>query len=199
MSQAARTDSPEVVFYDGSCGICHGFVRFVASRDDAGRFHFAPLGGTTFERSVSAIDRAKVSDSVVVLTSDQRLLLRSRAVLHVLERLGRGWWVLGRAASMVPRPLGDLVYDAVARVRRRWFAPTALASCPVVPVSLRSRFEVCSDACIGRGRIPISPLRSGAPERSRFGPGSRSARSRTTTTRCRTRCRRDGTRSRRRR
>jgi predicted DCC family thiol-disulfide oxidoreductase YuxK len=142
MSRAARTDSREIVFYDGSCGICHGFVQFVASHDDAGWFHFAPLGGTTFERSVSAVDRAKVPDSVVVLTTDQRLLLRSRAVLHVLERLGRGWRVLGRAASMIPRPLGDLVYDAVARVRRRRFAPATVASCPVVPVSLRSRFEV---------------------------------------------------------
>jgi predicted DCC family thiol-disulfide oxidoreductase YuxK len=129
----------EVVFYDGACAMCHGFVRFVVSRDD-GQFHFAPIGGARFARSVSAVDRANLPDSIVVLTSDRRLLLRSRAVLHVLERLGGGWWVLGKWAWLVPRPLRDVVYDAIARIRKRWFGSVAEA-CPVVPPSLRSRFE----------------------------------------------------------
>src|ERR1700733_10763826 len=129
----------EVVFYDGACAMCHGFVRFVVSRDE-GRFHFAPLGGDRFVRSVSPADRATLPDSLVVLTSDQRLLLRSSGVLHVLERLGGGRGVLGKRAWLVPRPLRDVVYDAVVRVRRRWFG-SATEACPVLPSSLRSRFE----------------------------------------------------------
>ncbi|HZH02738.1 MAG TPA: DCC1-like thiol-disulfide oxidoreductase family protein [Myxococcaceae bacterium] len=36
----------DILFYDGGCGLCHRAVRFVLARDPAGRFRFAPLGGS---------------------------------------------------------------------------------------------------------------------------------------------------------
>src|SRR5579885_2416758 len=36
--------APELIFYDGHCGLCHGFVKFALARDREGaRFRFAPL------------------------------------------------------------------------------------------------------------------------------------------------------------
>ena len=132
--------SPEHLFYDGDCGVCHWSVEFVAQRDDGSRFRFAPLGGMTFEEQVSATDRAELPDSIVVLTHDDRLLLRSSAGAHILRRLGGVWWLLGTLLSWVPRPLRDWGYDRVAANRYR-LAKSPDGTCPLVPPALRARFD----------------------------------------------------------
>ncbi len=130
---------PEVLFYDGGCGLCHRTVRLVLAADRAERFRFAPLQGTTFRQLVPESSRAGLPDSIVLLTSQGQLLVRSGAVLHILRRLGGGWRVLAAVSSLVPRPVRDALYDFIARIRFRLFARPA-DFCPVVPKDLRSRF-----------------------------------------------------------
>ncbi len=125
----------EVVFYDGDCGLCHGFVRFVLARDSRGAFKFAQLQSATFRARVTR----DVPDTVVVATAGGQVLVRSAAVFHVLERLGGTWAVGARLGAVVPAPLRDAVYDGVAAVRHRLFARPAEA-CPVMPRELRARF-----------------------------------------------------------
>lgn len=131
---------PEVAFYDGDCGLCHRFVRLCLAEDVAGRaFRFAPLQGPTFTTCVSEEARAAVPDSFVVLRIDGDLLVRSSATAHILCGLGGHWRLLGHALFAVPRPLRDLGYDLVARVRKHVFAkPEGL--CPIVPPHLGERF-----------------------------------------------------------
>jgi len=130
-----------MVFYDGGCGLCHRAVRFAIAHDaDGSRFRFASLDSEGFRRRVPAASRAGLPDSIVALTPDGTLLLRSAAVMHVLERVGGGWKVVGRLLQLVPRVVRDAGYDAVARIRYQLFArPTD--ACPVTPPELRARFE----------------------------------------------------------
>jgi predicted DCC family thiol-disulfide oxidoreductase YuxK len=130
----------ERVFYDGGCGFCHAAVRFVAVRDTAGRFRFAPRGGETFLASVPPCARASLPASIVVSTRDGRLLVRSAAVLHLMDALGGKWRLLGRLLGWIPAPLLDLGYRGVARIRRA-LAPTPEDVCPVVPPGIRERFD----------------------------------------------------------
>jgi predicted DCC family thiol-disulfide oxidoreductase YuxK len=114
-------------------------VRFVLARDAAGAFRFAPIGGPTFEAAVPAGVRSDLPDAFVVKRSDGTILVRSDAAVHIFARLGGGWRALAAALRLVPRPLRDVVYDWVARSRKRWFAKPEDA-CPVVPPDLRARF-----------------------------------------------------------
>jgi len=78
-----------MVFYDGGCGLCHRAVRFALAHDaDGSRFRFASLDSEGFRRRVPPAARAGLPDSIVALTPDGTLLVRSAAVLHVLERVG---------------------------------------------------------------------------------------------------------------
>jgi predicted DCC family thiol-disulfide oxidoreductase YuxK len=135
-----RTAGTDLLFYDGSCGLCHRWVRFAMEHDlDGSRFRFAPIGGSTWREAIQPSVRNTLPDSLVLRTSDRRTLVRSDAILHIGERLASPWRTLSRVAGLLPRWLLDLGYDGVARVRRRLFAPPA-QSCPVVPVELRVRF-----------------------------------------------------------
>lgn len=117
---------PDLVLYDGDCGLCHRGVRFLLAEDVRGdKFRFAPLGET--------------SDTIIVRTAAGEEFRRSSAVLYSWERLG-GWWrVLAACGKAIPRPARDGIYNLIARNRRRIFAaPNSI--CPVVPPELRSRF-----------------------------------------------------------
>lgn len=129
----------DLLFYDGTCALCHAAVRFVAARDRTGRFAFAPLAGATAAAAIPGDVRRTLPDSLVVLTHAGALLVKSDAVLYAAGRLG-GWWGLGATAlRAVPRPLRDGVYDAVALARYRVFGRVENV-CPVVPDSQRARF-----------------------------------------------------------
>lgn len=130
----------DFVFYDGSCGLCHHAVTFLVKRDVAGdRFRYAPLGGETFESRVPADVRASLPDSIVVVTAEGECLVRSRAAIHLLRRLGGAWRVAAALASVVPSFAADRVYDGVATIRRRIFAAPK-GACPILPAHLRERF-----------------------------------------------------------
>ena len=108
-----------LIYYDGLCGLCDRFVRFVVARDRRGRFRFAPLQGSTARARLPSLLEPE-SSRTVILEDDGRFRVRSDAALAVLAGLGGAW----RAAALlrvVPRPLRDAVYDFVARHRLRWF------------------------------------------------------------------------------
>ena len=135
----AERGEPDLLFYDGGCGLCHRSVRFVAAADREGAFHFAPLGGEAFRARVPPERRAALPDSIVVWRADGTLRVRSDAAIHILLRLGGGWSLLAAVLDAVPRRLRDAGYDFVARRRARWFRRPE-DSCPLVPPRLRARF-----------------------------------------------------------
>ena len=67
---------PELLFYDGHCGLCHRSVQFLLRHDPGGRaFRFAPLQGCTFEATIPPAQRAQLPDSMVIRT--RRALIRA--------------------------------------------------------------------------------------------------------------------------
>jgi predicted DCC family thiol-disulfide oxidoreductase YuxK len=126
------------ILYDGTCGLCHGAVRFVLAEDRRGdAFTFSPL-----QESAGAIEAQSgraLPDSMVVHADSGDVLVRSRAVLYIGQRLGGLWRVLATAGQAVPLAVRDAAYDFVARVRYRVFG-RAETLCPVLPPDLRARF-----------------------------------------------------------
>lgn len=130
----------DLLFYDGYCALCHRWVKRVLEHDRDGRFRFAPLQGSTLEVRLSQPQRDALPDSILVLSPDGSLRTRSAAVTHIVDRLGRPaklYWLT--LPMRLPRPLADLLYRTVARIRRPVFGRTKEA-CPMLPPELRERF-----------------------------------------------------------
>ena len=80
MTPPAQT--PDILFYDGHCGLCHSAVKFVVKQDRSGKaFRFAPLYGKTFEGTSALYQRRVLCDSMVVQTCEGLLLMRSNAFI----------------------------------------------------------------------------------------------------------------------
>ena len=131
MTPSTPAPRPTVLF-DGDCGLCNGFVRFVAVRD-AGRYRFVSLQsaeGRAVLRDVGVADDGRT----MVVVDEAGAWVRSTAVLRVCGRLEGGWrWA--RALLFVPRPLRDGAYRMVAAVRRR--VPSR--ACALPPPGLAAR------------------------------------------------------------
>ena len=117
-------DVPDgTVLYDGVCVLCSAWFRFVAARDPAARFRFAPIQGA-FGRVLAArlgIDADNPATNAVVLNG--RAYLRSDAALHILLALPN-WRLVALAGLAIPRPARDWLYRRVARNRYRLFGRT---------------------------------------------------------------------------
>lgn len=131
----------ETLFYDGGCGLCHAFVRFVVAEDRSARaFRFAPLGGGAFPDAIPARRQAALPDGLVVRTAGGSLLAGSEAVRHVLARLGGAWRLLALAMEAVPRAARDRAFAVAVRAGHHVLARPAEA-CPLLPPALRARFS----------------------------------------------------------
>jgi predicted DCC family thiol-disulfide oxidoreductase YuxK len=138
---ARRETGPTTVFYDGVCGLCHRFVRFLLAEDRTGTsFRYAALQGETFRGAYPEAVRLAYPDSIVVADPRRGTLLRSAATLGALERLGGAWRALALLAGLVPAALRDAVYDAVAAVRKKVFEEP-VDVCPIVPAHLARQFD----------------------------------------------------------
>ena len=128
-----------ILFYDGNCGLCHRVIRFLLAEDRYGQVRFAPLQGKMFIGAVTEGKRQRLPDSIVLLTADGELHTQSSAVGLLLLSLGGLWRPLGHMLLAIPKPLRDLGYSAVGKIRKHLFpAPDAL--CPVVTPALKERF-----------------------------------------------------------
>ena len=131
-----------LLLYDGVCGLCDRFVRFVLAHDRGRRFRFAAMQSPVGRNLVSAFGRDPDRlDTVYVIVDYRsaagRVLSRSAAALFVLGQLG--WpWRLATVLRWVPAALRDRLYDRVAAHRYRLFGRHA--SCPAPDPRHRDRF-----------------------------------------------------------
>jgi predicted DCC family thiol-disulfide oxidoreductase YuxK len=107
-----------VFFFDGSCALCNGAVRWLSKRDPSQILRFAPLSGETARQH--GLKDAEAAGTMY-LKDEQGLHDRSTAALRSLLPLGGGWALLGSLALSVPRTIRDFIYDMVAKRRYRWF------------------------------------------------------------------------------
>jgi predicted DCC family thiol-disulfide oxidoreductase YuxK len=102
-----------IVFFDGVCGLCDQVVDWIIEKDTKAHFRFAPLQGEAAQTAFA--NPGQALKTVVVLKND-RYFKRSSAIVEILLDLP-GYRALGWLLWLIPWPLRDLGYGAVAKVR----------------------------------------------------------------------------------
>ena len=125
-----------ILFYDGECGMCQKVVRFSIARDRTGTVRFAPINGVTWRTEVGG-DGASAVNTVCFL-KDGNLSVRSAAICRLLAHFNWIWRCLGRVLWLIPRPMRDLGYRFVARIRYRIYG--RVEACPILVPEHRERF-----------------------------------------------------------
>jgi predicted DCC family thiol-disulfide oxidoreductase YuxK len=113
-------DDKALVVFDGVCVLCSGFAKFILKRDPAFTFRLttaqSPIGQALFRHYGQETDTLETN----LVLIDGRPYVKLDTVAAVGARLGGGWRLLS-VLRAIPRPIGDWLYDRVARNRYRLF------------------------------------------------------------------------------
>jgi|SRR6185503_4161635 len=127
MTTAPNSSHP-VIFFDGVCGLCNGFVDWVMRRDKKMIFRFSPIQGTAAQHHISHLP-PQTEDWSIVYVDDKGSYQHSTAVLKILCRLGGGWKLMG-IFFIFPPFIRDGVYRFIAKRRYRWFGKRDVCRLP---------------------------------------------------------------------
>ena len=109
-----------IVLYDSECGVCSRLVNWLILRDRHQRLTFAGLHGTTAADLRGRHLSIPIQTDTLVLVRgrqpDERIWLRSQAVLGVFALLPWPWRALG-VFRVLPSVLLDPPYRLLARLR----------------------------------------------------------------------------------
>ncbi|MCB0376931.1 MAG: DUF393 domain-containing protein [Bdellovibrionales bacterium] len=111
------TEKP-IIFFDGVCNLCNGFVDYVVRSDRQQKLYIASLQGERAAQLLSPKDRDRLHS--VVLWTPHRLYYRSAAIFQIAKIL-KGPLLLLLPFSIFPKFITDFFYDWVARSRYTLF------------------------------------------------------------------------------
>ncbi|XJZ29070.1 thiol-disulfide oxidoreductase DCC family protein [Bacillota bacterium Lsc_1132] len=125
-----------IVLFDGLCNLCSGAVQFIIKRDPGGYFQFASLQS---KAGIRFLKQYGIPDNLnsVILIDNGIFFEKSDAALKICLRL-KGGWKLVAVFFIIPKPVRDLVYDAIANKRYRLFGKKD--SCMLPTAENRKRF-----------------------------------------------------------
>ncbi len=109
-----------VVLFDGICNFCDSSVQWLILRDRKKIFRFTGLQTETGQEILSEFEIDENSVDSIIYIRDERVYIKSSAVLEILKDLGSGWKLL-YVFKLIPVRVRDYFYDQFAKRRYRLF------------------------------------------------------------------------------
>lgn len=122
-----KQDGQNIVFFDGYCHLCNGFVDFLIQRDRSKKLFFAPLQGSTAKKFLTPLDVKNLS--TVIFKTSSKTSKQSDAIIYIIATLG-GIYTLVYILKVIPKVLRDLIYQFIANHRLLWFGERSFCRFP---------------------------------------------------------------------
>jgi len=112
----------KIIFFDGECILCNGFVDFLIKKDKKNQLKYASLQGKTAQELLS---KDIVAGKTVVFYTNRKLKIK--------------WAAISSIASNLPFPynlfsisilLPNFIYDIIANNRYKWFGKKQICRIP---------------------------------------------------------------------
>lgn len=116
-----------ILFFDGVCVLCHGFVNFLLKKDKVRDLSFSTLQGKTAKKILPA---HLVSDlTTIVLWEENKIYTQSDAILKTLIELG-GFYKILTIFYIVPKKIRDVFYNFISENRYKLFGKKSYCLIP---------------------------------------------------------------------
>ena len=130
-------DRQSVIFFDGICNLCNGFVQLVLINEKHAHFQFCSLQSDYAKRFF--IDQQfhnQHLDSIILFENNQ-FYIKSNAEFEIIKQLKWPYKAL-LVFNFLPKFFNDFMYDFMAKIRYRIFGKTNI--CWVMKGEWKERF-----------------------------------------------------------
>ena len=124
-----------ILFYDGVCLLCNGFVNNVIKHDDQALIRFCMLQDEAGQLITQELSIPNYLDTTIGI-KEGKIYTHSDVLKMVIDTL-RGKWLLLKPLYVLPKGYRDVIYRWVARNRYKWFGHTDQCIAPTPEVSNR--------------------------------------------------------------
>lgn len=109
-----------IIFFDGVCYLCNGFVQFLLKIDQKELLKFSTLQSALFKKISDEYDLDCNDIDTVVYICKGNVYTKSTACLKILRTCGFPW-TFAMVFMIVPLVMRDWIYNIVANYRYKWF------------------------------------------------------------------------------
>ena len=136
---ASKSLNGATVYFDGTCALCHGSIRFLLAEEIHGELVFSALQDGKLEALIGKEELDSIGDTIVVRTAEGQNLIEAEAIIYLLDHLGGLWRLASWLIRLVPKSIRRSGYHFIGDRRYRLFG-TKDNLCPIMPSYLRERF-----------------------------------------------------------
>lgn len=108
-----------ILLYDGDCGFCNYWVKWVLENDKSKTIYFAPLQSVFGQNFLSKNKFSKIDfDTLYFIDSDERYYTKLDAVIKI-GSIMKGFFSLLKLLKIIPKFIRDFIYDRIAKHRKK--------------------------------------------------------------------------------
>ena len=127
----------KIIFFDGYCNLCNGFVNLIIRLDKKNKIFFAPLNGKKAQQILVKNEVNSVLPDSVIFYHNNVSSFKSKAVIEIFISLG-GFYKFVVILKVIPSFILNFLYDTIAKNRYSWFGKRE--SCIVPDKKVISKF-----------------------------------------------------------
>ena len=98
----------EIIIYDGVCGLCNFFIRFILNKDKLSYFKVTTLQSDFTKKNCPEVTKV---DSVALILKNGEILQKSRAVYYILKKV-KTLFLIRFLIFILPSFFSDLVCNS---------------------------------------------------------------------------------------
>lgn len=126
------TNKEQIIFFDGVCNLCNGFVDFLVKVDTYKMYKFSSLQGETAKDLLPEHFRQNLS--TVVLLKEGQVSIKADAVIQIVSGLGPFWNLVNIFRLF---PFKNFLYEHFSRKRYEYFGQKESCRIPTLEESTR--------------------------------------------------------------
>ena len=112
-----------IISYDGVCNLCNYAMRFIIKNGGARHYQFTSLQSDLGKQTIDAYGISEKAMSTVILFENEKIYLRSTAILRIIRKL-KGPVKMLYVFILIPPFIRNFLYNVIATNRYKWFGKT---------------------------------------------------------------------------
>ena len=119
-----------IIFFDGICNLCNGFINFVWSKNSNRNFYYSSLQSKFSSKFLSEKGLTSNKIKTIYFYDGNNLYDKSTAVIKILNNLDGFFPIIAKIFSIFPRFLRDAIYNLIAKYRYKIFGKSEVCRLP---------------------------------------------------------------------